>query len=65
MKHWITLIKEEPDKIEEILNEPIWNNKNVKIDEKIIRVQEWQDKGILKIEDIINKKRKFTIQKNP
>ncbi len=47
-------------KAKEILEESLWLNKNMSIAKKTIHWKTWEDKGITKIGNIINKQGNFS-----
>ncbi len=52
--------KTTPTKAKEILEESLWLNKNITIAKKSIHCKTWEDKGITKIGNIMNKQGNFS-----
>ena len=53
-KVWNTIEKPEPQKLDEILQQNIWLNKNITIQNKPILWKSWFDKGITEISDLLD-----------
>jgi hypothetical protein len=51
---WVKLNYNEPEKVEDILRQVIWNNSLLKIDGKAINYKSWIDKGIIFIRDLLD-----------
>jgi hypothetical protein len=61
---WASLHYTEPEDPIEIRQQTIWLNSNIKIDNKVIYYKEWQQKGIIKIKDIVNDKGQLMTKEN-
>ena len=51
---WYELYSTVPKAENDILNEKIWYNKNILIQEKPIHYKKWENKGIVKLNDLFN-----------
>ena len=45
--------------VEDILNESIWWNSNIKIDNEVILWKKWLEKGIIRVKDIVDRNQDF------
>jgi len=54
---WQKINRSTPNTKKQILNEIVWNNRHVKIDEYSIYYTKWHDAGLNKIEDFFQRNR--------
>jgi hypothetical protein len=55
-KTWATLHNREPITAEQVLKEIIWNNSYIKVDKKTVYYENWKQKGITHVKDLLNNK---------
>ncbi len=51
--------KKEPDNILQILNQSLWLNKYITVNNKFLHIKSWENKGINQVKDILNGKCEF------
>ena len=59
LKAWCSLVYKTPSSKEQVREQVIWWNSSIKIDSKLVYYPKWAEKGIIKIDHLLNEKDEF------